>query len=125
MVRAWATCSGTRCRPPITTWASYGRCRTGTSFALQNVAGVSEVASFGGFQKQYQVSINPHKLLYYDIPLTKVISAINRNNRDVGGSLFEMNRAGYLVKGLGYIKSVEDIQNISLGQYKSVPVRIQ
>ena len=94
-------------------------------FALQNVAGVSEVASFGGFQKQYQVSINPHKLLYYDIPLTKVISAINRNNRDVGGSLFEMNRAGYLVKGLGYIKSVEDIQNISLGQYKSVPVRIR
>ena len=94
-------------------------------FALQNVAGVSEVASFGGFQKQYQVSINPHKLLYYDIPLPKVISAINRNNRDVGGSLFEMNRAGYLVKGLGYIKSVEDIQNISLGQYKSVPVRIR
>ncbi|MBC6609174.1 efflux RND transporter permease subunit [Hymenobacter sp. BT188] len=94
-------------------------------FALQNVEGVSEVASFGGFQKQYQVSINPHKLLYYDIPLTKVISAINRNNRDVGGSLFESNRAGYLVKGLGYIKSVEDIQNIPLGQYKSVPVRIR
>ncbi|TYZ07242.1 efflux RND transporter permease subunit [Hymenobacter lutimineralis] len=94
-------------------------------FALQNVEGVSEVASFGGFQKQYQVSVNPDKLLYYGVPLTKVISAINRNNRDVGGSLFEQNRAGYLVKGLGYIKSIEDIQNIPLGQYKSVPVRIR
>ncbi|GAB3323453.1 hypothetical protein GCM10027511_32450 [Hymenobacter humi] len=94
-------------------------------FALQNVEGVSEVASFGGFQKQYQVSVNPDKLLYYGVPLTKVISAINRNNRDVGGSLFEQNRAGYLVKGLGYIKSVEDIQSIPLGQYKSVPVRIR
>lgn len=94
-------------------------------FALQNVEGVSEVASFGGFQKQYQVSVNPDKLLYYGVPLTKVISAINRNNRDVGGSLFEQNRAGYLVKGLGYIRGVEDIQNIPLGQYKTVPVRIR
>jgi len=94
-------------------------------FALQNVEGVSEVASFGGFQKQYQVAINPYKLVYYNIPLMKVLSAINRNNKDVGGSIFEMNSAGYLVKGLGYIKSIDDIKNIPLATNNSIPVTLQ
>ncbi|GAA4465216.1 hypothetical protein GCM10023189_45520 [Nibrella saemangeumensis] len=94
-------------------------------FALQNVAGVSEVASFGGFQKQYQVVINPNKLVYYNIPLMKVLSAVSRNNRDVGGSLFEMNDTGYLIKGLGYIKSLEDVKNIPVGTYNSIPITLQ
>ena len=94
-------------------------------FALQNVEGVSEVASFGGFQKQYQVAVDPHKLVYYNIPFMTMVEAITRNNRDVGGSIFEMNRAGYLVKGLGYVKSKEDIGNIRLGMNKSIPIRVK
>ena len=94
-------------------------------FALQNVEGVSEVASFGGFQKQYQVSINPHKLVYYGISVMDVAGALQQNNRDVGGSLFEMNRMGYMLRGLGYIQNIRDIEEISVGSYKSVPVRLK
>lgn len=94
-------------------------------YALQNVQGVSEVASFGGFQKQYQVSINPHKLVYYGIPLMRVAEALKANNRDVGGSLFELNDMSYMVRGLGYIKNIDDIRNISLGEYKSIPVTVK
>ncbi|MFD1185308.1 efflux RND transporter permease subunit [Pontibacter rugosus] len=93
-------------------------------FALQNVEGVSEVASFGGFQKQYQVTIDPHKLVYYDVPLMDVTQAVAANNRDVGGSLYEMNSTSYLVRGLGYIASLEDIKEISIGTYKSIPIRL-
>lgn len=93
-------------------------------FALQNVQGVSEVASFGGFQKQYQVTIDPYKLIYFDVPLMDVTRAITGNNRDVGGSIYEMNSTGYMIRGLGYIKSIEDIQNISLGTYKSIPIKV-
>jgi Cu/Ag efflux pump CusA len=94
-------------------------------FALQQVEGFSEVASFGGFQKQYQVAVAPHKLVYYQIPFMAMVEAITRNNRDVGGSIFEMNRAGYLVKGLGYLKSIEDIGTIRLGMKKSIPIRVK
>jgi CzcA family heavy metal efflux pump len=94
-------------------------------FALQNVEGVSEVASFGGFQKQYQVAVDPYKLVYYNIPFMGMVEAITRNNRDVGGSIFEMNRAGYLVKGLGYLKSKKDIESIRLGMNKSIPIRVK
>ncbi len=93
-------------------------------FALQNVQGVSEVASFGGFQKQYQLSIDPYKLVYFDVPLMDVTRAITGNNRDVGGSIYEMNSTGYMIRGLGYIKNIDDIKNISLGTYKSIPVKV-
>lgn len=91
-------------------------------FALQNVEGVSEVASFGGFQKLYQVTIDPHKLNYYGIPLMDINKAVAANNRDVGGSLFEMNSTGYLIRGQGYITGLEDIKDISIGNYKSIPI---
>jgi CzcA family heavy metal efflux pump len=94
-------------------------------FALQNVAGVSEVASFGGFQKQYQVSVNPHKLIYFDISFMDVANALKANNRDVGGSIFEMNRMGYMIRGLGYIEDIQDIEEISVGSNKSIPVRLK
>ncbi|TAL57160.1 MAG: efflux RND transporter permease subunit [Bacteroidetes bacterium] len=94
-------------------------------FALQNVQGVSEVASFGGFQKQYQVTINPHKLIYYNVPLMAVTKAIMNNNRDVGGSLYEMNSMGYMIQGLGYIKNIEDVKNISVGMYNSIPIKLK
>lgn len=91
-------------------------------FALQNVDGVSEVASFGGFQKLYQVTIDPHKLIYYGVPLMDITRAVTANNRDVGGSLYEMNSTGYLIRGQGYITGLEDIRDISIGTYKSIPI---
>ena len=94
-------------------------------FALQNVEGVSEVASFGGFQKQYQVSINPNKLIYYNISAMDVANALKANNRDVGGSIYEMNRMGYMIRGLGYIKDIKDIQEISVGSNKSIPIKLK
>lgn len=94
-------------------------------FALQNVQGVSEVASFGGFQKQYQVSINPNKLIYYNISAMDVANALKANNRDVGGSIYEMNRMGYMLRGLGYIKDIQDIEEISVGSNKSIPVKLK
>ncbi|QJB37247.1 efflux RND transporter permease subunit [Chitinophaga oryzae] len=93
-------------------------------FALQNVEGVSEVASFGGFQKRYQVTIDPHKLVYYGIPLMDVTRAVASNNRDVGGSLYEMNATGYLIRGLGYITNPDDIKEIPIGTYKSIPIKL-
>ena len=92
---------------------------------LQTVQGVSEVASFGGFEKQYQVTIDPHKLNYYNVPLSQVLKAIKSNNNDVGGRKFEMNGTGYIVRGLGYIKSLSDVENISIGVINTIPVKIK
>lgn len=94
-------------------------------FALQNVQGVSEVASYGGFQKQYQITVDPHKLIYYNIPLMDVTRAVMNNNRDVGGSLFEMNSMGYLIQGHGYITNLEDIKNIGVGSSNSIPIKLK
>ncbi|HEY1115607.1 MAG TPA: efflux RND transporter permease subunit, partial [Chitinophagaceae bacterium] len=94
-------------------------------FALQTVEGVSEVASFGGFEKQYQVTVDPHKLVYYGVPFMEVSRAIERNNRDVGGSNYEVNAMGYLVRGLGYIQTLEDVRHIAIGSYQSVPVTLK
>ena len=92
---------------------------------LQTVPGVSEVASFGGFEKQYQVNIDPHKLNYYNIPLNQVLKAVKSNNNDVGGRKFEMNGTGYIVRGLGYIKSIDDVENIAIGSINTIPVRLK
>ncbi len=92
---------------------------------LQTVPGVSEVASFGGFEKQYQIKIDPHKLNYYNIPLSQVLKAVKSNNNDVGGRKFEMNGTGYIVRGLGYIKSLQDVENIPIGVINSIPVTIK
>jgi CzcA family heavy metal efflux pump len=94
-------------------------------FALQTVPGVSEVASFGGFQKQYQISIDPDKLAYYQIPLMDVLSSVRANNNDVGGRKFEMSDVGYIVRSQGYIKNKEDIEDISLATRQSVPVKVK
>jgi copper/silver efflux system protein len=75
-------------------------------YGLNAVAGVSEVASIGGFVKEYQIDVNPDALNAYDIPLYKVVAAINRSNRDVGAKTIEINQAEYLVRGLGYLKNV-------------------
>lgn len=94
-------------------------------FALQTVPGVSEVASFGGFQKQYQIVVDPHKLNFYNIPLANVLKATRENNNDVSGRKFEMSDIGYIVRGLGYIKNTEDIENIAVGVNNNIPIHIQ
>lgn len=81
---------------------------------LESVPGVAEVASVGGFEKQYQVEIDPNKLIAYKIPLADVITAIRRSNNDVGGRVVEFAATEYFVRGRGYIKSVEDIEMIPL-----------
>ena len=93
-------------------------------FALQNVPGVSEIASFGGFQKQYQVTIDPNKLLYYKIPLSTVMAAIRANNNESGGRKFEMSDIGYIIKTDGYLKSMEELGAISITSQAGLPVRI-
>lgn len=94
-------------------------------FALQTVPGVSEVASFGGFQKQYQIVIDPVKLNYYNLSMMDVLKAAKANNNDVGGRKFEMSDKSYIVRGLGYIKSISEIENTSIATSNNVPIRIK
>jgi CzcA family heavy metal efflux pump len=93
-------------------------------YALQNVPGVSEIASFGGFQKQYQVTIDPNKLLYYKIPLSTVIAAIRANNNESGGRKFEMSDIGYIIKSDGYLKSMDELGAIAIANQGGMPIRI-
>lgn len=93
-------------------------------FALQNVPGVSEIASFGGFQKQYSITLNPNKLLYYKLSVADVIGAVRRNNNEAGGRKFEMSDIGYIIKTSGYLQSIEQIGNIPVANQNGVPVRI-
>lgn len=94
-------------------------------FGLQNVPGVSEIASFGGFQKQYQVTLNPNKLNYYGLSTQEVIQAVRSNNNEAGGRKFEMSDIGYIIKTTGYLKSIEEIENIPVKTVNTVPVKIR
>jgi Cu(I)/Ag(I) efflux system membrane protein CusA/SilA len=84
-------------------------------YQLQTVPGVAEVASIGGFVKQYQVVVDPNKLAAYNLPLAKIKQAIQMSNQDVGGGLFEQAETEFMVRGLGYIKNLADVQNIVVG----------
>ncbi|MBA5867538.1 MAG: CusA/CzcA family heavy metal efflux RND transporter [Nitrospira sp. CR1.3] len=93
---------------------------------LQSVPGVAEVASIGGFVKQYQVQVDPNKLLGYHIPLKTVIEAIRRSNNDVGGRVIEANEREYMVRGRGYIRSLDDIRHVPLGtDRQGTPIMVQ
>ena len=84
-------------------------------YSLQSVKGVAEVASVGGFVKQYQVNVDPNRLLAYNIPLTQVIDAVRDGNDDTGGRLLEISGFEFMVRGRGYAKSVEDLEDIVVG----------
>ncbi|MCK6619716.1 MAG: efflux RND transporter permease subunit [Calditrichaceae bacterium] len=84
-------------------------------YELTSVPGVSEVASIGGFVKQYQVEVDPNKLLAYNIPISRVRMALNRSNNDVGGRLVEMGETEFMVRGLGYIKTIKDVEDTPVG----------
>jgi CzcA family heavy metal efflux pump len=91
---------------------------------LQNVNGVSEIASFGGFQKQYQITVDPNKLNYYGLSIPEIIQAVRTSNNEVGGRKFELSDIGYIIKSSGYLKSVEEIENISLKVVNTVSVKV-
>jgi copper/silver efflux system protein len=93
---------------------------------LASVEGVAEVASVGGFVKQYQVEVRPATLLAYHLPLRQVIDAIRRSNNEVGGRLVEFNGTEYMVRGRGYVGSVADIEEIAVGtDGNGTPIRIR
>ncbi len=94
-------------------------------FGLQTVPGVAEVASFGGFEKQYQIVIDPTKLQFYNLTMMDVMSKVKANNNDVGGRKFEMSDMAYIIRGLGYIKNREDIENIAVSNNNGIPVRLK
>jgi len=93
--------------------------------ALQTVPGVAEVASFGGFEKQYQLVIDPVKLQYYNISMTDIMDKVKANNNDVGGRKFEMGDMAYIIRGLGYVKNKEDLESIAVGNNNGIPVRVK
>ena len=94
-------------------------------FALQTVPGVAEIASFGGFEKQYQLIISPVRLQYYHLTLPEVLDKVKSNNNDAGGSKFEIGDRSYIIRSLGYITSQADIENIAVGNNQGIPVRVR
>jgi Cu(I)/Ag(I) efflux system membrane protein CusA/SilA len=94
-------------------------------YALTAVPGVSEVATVGGFEKQYQVDIDPAKLLAYRIPVTRVMQAIQSANNDVGAMVIELSEREHMVRGLGYLKGIADIENVVVGATAAgTPIRV-
>ncbi len=94
-------------------------------YGLNAAEGVSEVASIGGFIQEYQIDVNPDALKAYNIPLYRVMEAVQNSNKDVGAKTIEINQAEYLVRGLGYIKKTEDIEMAVVAVQDNVPVRIR
>ena len=94
-------------------------------YGLNAVKGVSEVASIGGFVKEYQIDVNPDALKAYNISLMQVMTAVQKSNKDVGAKTIEINQAEYLVRGLGYVKKVEDIELAVVAVKDNVPIRIK
>ena len=95
-------------------------------YGLSTVPGVAEVASIGGYVKQYQITVDPIKLQAYNIPLSDVEMAIKNGNSDAGGEAIEMGEMEFMIRGLGYIKSIDDIRNIpvKVDLTRGVPVRL-
>jgi len=93
---------------------------------LESVPDVAEVATFGGFPRAYTIEVNPTKLLAYGIPLNRVVSAVRASNQDVGAGALEASGTEYMIRGMGYIKTRDDIRNIVLGTTPAgVPVRVR
>ncbi|MFT6882307.1 MAG: Cu(I)/Ag(I) efflux system membrane protein CusA/SilA [Marinoscillum sp.] len=93
-------------------------------YGLNATEGVSEVASIGGFVQEYQIDVNPDALKAYNVPLYKVMQAVQKSNKDVGAKTIEINQAEYLIRGLGYVKSIEDIEKAVVAVADNVPIRI-
>lgn len=96
-------------------------------YLLQSVPGVAEVASVGGFVRQYQVNVDPNRLAAYNIPIERVVEAVRQSNNDVGGRLIEIAGREYMIRGRGYAKSIQDLESIAVGtdQLKGNPITIK
>jgi Cu(I)/Ag(I) efflux system membrane protein CusA/SilA len=94
-------------------------------YQIGSVEGVAEVASVGGFVRQYQVNLDPNKLAAYRLPVKSVVEAIRMSNNDVGGRSIEMSGAEYMVRGRGYIRSIRDIEAVAVGGERGTPVLVR
>ena len=94
-------------------------------YQLNSVEGVSEVGSIGGFVKQYQIDIDPNKMLAYKVHLGEVMDAVKKSNIDVGAKVVENNAMEYIIRGLGFIRSLQDIENIVVAEMNGVPVYVK
>ncbi len=94
-------------------------------YALSGASGVSEVASIGGYVQEYQIDVNPELMRQYNIGLKEVVMAVKESNRDIGAQTLEINQAEYLVRGLGYVKSIEDIENAVVTSEDFTSIRIK
>ena len=94
-------------------------------YALSSASGVSEVASIGGYVKEYQVDVNPELMRQYNITLSQVVKAVKQSNKDIGAQTLEINQAEYLVRGLGYVKSISDIEDAVVTSEKFTSIKIK
>jgi Cu(I)/Ag(I) efflux system membrane protein CusA/SilA len=94
-------------------------------YALETVPGVAEVASIGGFVRQYQVQLDPNKLLAYGIPLSLIIDRVKASTSEVGGRLLESSGAEYMIRGLGYLHSLDDLATVAVGSKNGTPVLLR
>ena len=94
-------------------------------YALSGASGVSEVASIGGYVQEYQIDVKPELMRQYKIGLDQVVMAVKESNREIGAQTLEINKAEYLVRGLGYVKSVEDIENAVVTSEDYASIRIK
>jgi copper/silver efflux system protein len=94
-------------------------------YALETVPGVAEVASIGGFVRQYQVQLDPNKLLAYGIPLSMVIDKVKMSTNEVGGRVLDLSGAQYMIRGLGYLRSLNDLATVAVGSKNGTPVLLR
>ena len=94
-------------------------------YALQSIPGVAEVASVGGFVKEYQVSLDPNRLVAYRVSLKQVLDAVRASNADVGGRILEISGAEHYVRGRGYVKRASDLERVVLGESNGTPITIR
>jgi Cu(I)/Ag(I) efflux system membrane protein CusA/SilA len=94
-------------------------------YQLETVPGVAEVATIGGFVRQYQVKLDPNKLFSYGIPASTVIDRVRQSTNEVGGDVLEMSGAEYMVRGLGYLRSLEDLENVAVATKNGTPVLVR
>jgi len=94
-------------------------------YQLETVPGVAEVASIGGFVRQYQVNLDPNKLRAYNIPLSMVIDQVRNSTNEVGGRVLEMGGAQYMIRGLGYLRSIQDLETVPVATKNGTPVLVR
>ncbi|HEX7362843.1 MAG TPA: efflux RND transporter permease subunit, partial [Bryobacteraceae bacterium] len=94
-------------------------------YELETVPGVAEVASIGGFEREYEVQLDPNKLRAYNIPLSKIIDRVKASTNEVGGRVLDLSGARYIIRGLGYLRTLNDLATVPVGNYNGTPVLLR